>query len=181
MRNTLLCHDSQVRWAALALLALCLIQPQVRAQEEVSIVFHTISWGMVRSQTVGFNVFNTNEPSEQERGTVFVQLTLLDARGAAIANSDEIAIPPGAFGSVYFKRDALPVAGERAQTRARVRYRTFAIVDRSQLSGFPTTIELIDDASGRATLLVSETPKEIGVVSPALTELSVVTFLTPLQ
>src|SRR6266498_2400514 len=113
MRNTLLCHDSQVRRAALALLALCLIQPQVRAQEEVSLVFHTISWGMVRDQTARFTVFNPNEPSERERREVFVQVTLLDARGAAIAQINEIAIPPGAFRSVDFKRDDLPVAGGR--------------------------------------------------------------------
>jgi hypothetical protein len=176
MRNGYIHHVSIIRLAALALLALCLIQPPVRAQEEVSFVFHTISWGMVSGQTVGFNVFNTNEPSEQERGTVFVQVTLLDARGAAIANSDEIAILPAAFRSVYFNREDLPVAGVRAQTRAQVRYRFFSIVDRSKLIGFPTSIELIDDATGRATLLVSETPKAIGVVSPALTELPVIVY-----
>ena len=169
-------HIWLARLAALALLALCLLQAQVRAQEQVSFVFHTISWGMVSGQRVGFNVFNTNEPSEQERGTVFVQVTLLDARGAAVVGSDEIAIPPGAFRSVYFKSEDLSVAGERAQTRARVRYRTFSIVDRSKVIGFPTSIELIDDATGRATLLVSETPKEIGAANPALTELSVIVY-----
>jgi len=171
MRNTLLGHDSQVRRAALALLALCLIQPHVRAQEEVSLVFHTISWGMVRGQTARFTVFNPNEPSERERREVFVQVTLLDARGAAIAQSNEIAIPPGAFRSVDFKRDDLPVAGGRAQTRAQVRYRTFSIVDRTQLTVFPTSIELIDDATGHTTLLISQKPKEIVVVgsnSPAI-------------
>jgi hypothetical protein len=176
MRYGFIHHVSIIRPAALALLALCLLKPQVRAQEQVSLVFHTISWGMVSGQRVAFNVFNTNEPSEQERGTVFVQVTLLDARGAAVARSDEIAIPPGAFRSVYFKREDLSVAGERAQTHARVRYRTFSIVDRSKVIGFPTSIELIDDAAGRATLLVSETPKAIGAANPALTELSAIVY-----
>jgi len=185
MRNTLLCHDSQVRRAALALLALCLIQPQVRAQEEVSLVFHTISWGMVRGQTARFTVFNPNEPSERERREVFVQVTLLDARGAAIAQSDEIAIPPGAFRSIDFKRDDLPVSGGRAQTRAQVRYRTFPVVDRTQLTVWPTSIELIDDATDHTTPLISQKPKEIVVVgskspviAPAqtLTDLPVIVY-----
>jgi len=185
MRNAHLCHDSQVRRAALALLALCLIQPQVRAQEQVSLVFHSISWGMVRGQTARFTVFNPNEPSERERREVFVQVTLLDARGGAIAQSDEIAIPPGAFRSVDFKRDDLPVSGGRAQTRAQVRYKTFSIVARTQLTVWPTSIELIDDATGRTTPLISQKPKEIVVVgskspviAPAetLTELPVIVY-----
>src|SRR5262245_15959359 len=188
MRNTLLCHDSQVRRAALALLALCLIQPQVRAQEEVSLVFHTLSWGMVRGQTARFTVFNPDEPLERERLEVFVQVTLLDARGVAIAQSNEIAIPPGAFRSVNFKRDDLPVAGDlagRVQTRAQVRYRSFYLVDRTQLTVWPTSIELIDDVTGRTTPLISQKPKEIVVVgskssamAPAqpLTELPVIVY-----
>jgi hypothetical protein len=185
MRNTLLCHDSLVRRAALALLALCLIQPQVRAQEEVSLVFHSISWGMVRGQTARFTVFNPNETSERERREVFVQVTLLDARGAAIAQSNEIAIPPGVFRSVDFKRDDLPVSGGRAQTRAQVRYRTFSVADRTQLTVWPTSIELIDDATGHTTPLISQKPKEIVVVgskspviAPAqtLTDLPVIVY-----
>jgi hypothetical protein len=186
MRVNLICHNSIIRLAALATLALCLVQPQVRAQEEVSLVFHTISWGMVRGQTARFTVFNPNEPSERERREVFVQVTLLDARGAAIAQSNEIAIPPSAFRSVDFKRGDLPVAGERAQTRAQVRYRSFYLVDRTRAIGFPpTSIELIDDATGRTTLLISQKPKEIVVVgsnSPViataqtLTELPVIVY-----
>jgi hypothetical protein len=165
MRVNLICHNSIIRLAALATLVLCLVQPKVRAQEEVSLVFHTISWGMVRGQTARFTVFNPNVPSELERRMIFVQVTLLDARGAVIAQSDEIAIPPGAFRSVDFKRADLPVAGERAQTRAQIRYRSFYLVDRTRAIGFPSTsIELIDDDTGHTTLLISQKPKEIVVV-----------------
>jgi hypothetical protein len=140
---------------------------------------------MARGQTARFTVFNPNEPSERERREVFVQVTLLDARGAEIAQSNEIAIPPGAFRSVDFRRDDPPVSGGRAQTRARVRYRTFSIVDRTQLTGFPTSIELIDDATGHTTPLISQKPKEIVVVgskspviAPAqtLTDLPVIVY-----
>jgi hypothetical protein len=105
--------------AALALLAMCLVQPQVRAQEEVSVVFHTISWGMVRGQTARFSVFNTNKPSERDRRLriVFFQVMLFNASGALIANGDEIAIPPGEFRSVDFNRDDLP-AEEKPHRRS---------------------------------------------------------------
>jgi hypothetical protein len=115
------------RLALLALLSVFFVLPHVRAQEEVSLVFHTISWGMVRGQTARFTVFNPHEQSERERPRIiFVQVMLFDASGAVIATSDEIAIPPGEFGSVDFNRGDLPVAdytGGRLQTRARVRYR----------------------------------------------------------
>jgi hypothetical protein len=188
MRVNLICHNLIIRLAALALFALCLVQPQVRAQEEVSLVFHTISWGMARGQTARFTIFNPSEPvnTELTRQVTFVEVMLMDARGAVIAQSDEIAIPPGEFRSVDFKRDDLAVAGERAQMRAQVRYRSFYLVDRTRAIGFPpASIELIDDYTGHTTLLISQKPKEIVVVgskSPAiapaqpLTELPVIVY-----
>src|SRR5262245_17644787 len=173
MRGGYIHHVSIIRLGALALLVLCLVQSQARAQEEVSFVFHTISWGMGRGQTARFTIFNTNEPvnTELTRQVSLVEVMLLDARGAVIAQSDEVAIPPRAFRSVEFKRDNLPVAGERAQMRAQVRYRSFYLVDRTRAIGFPSaSIELIDDDTGHSTLLISQKPKEIVVVgskSPA--------------
>jgi hypothetical protein len=176
-------HISIIRLAGLTLLALCFIQPQVQAQEEVSFVFHTISWGMVRGQTARFTVFNPNEPvkTEMTRQITIVEVMLLDARGAVIAQSDEIAIPPGAFRSVDFRRDDLPLAGARAQTRAQVRYRYFSNVDRTQLTVFPTSIELIDDAVSHAILLASQKPKEIVVVGSNSTAITPVNELTELS
>ncbi len=188
MRSGYIHHVSIIRLGALALFVLSLVQPNVRAQEEVSFVFHTISWGMVRGQTAHITIFNTNEPvnTELTRQVSLVEVMLLDARGAVIAQSDEIAIPPRAFRSVKFKRDNLPVAGERAQMRAQVRYRTFYLVDRTRAVGFPSaSIELIDDDTGHSTLLISQKPKEIVVVgskSPAsataqpLTDLPVIVY-----
>jgi hypothetical protein len=188
MRSGYIHHFSIIRFGALALLVLCLVQPQVRAQEEVSLVFHTIPWGMVHGQTARLTIFNPNEPldTEQTRQITFVEVILMDARGAVIAQSDEIAIPPGAFRSVDFKRDNLPLAGERAQMRAQVRYRSFYLVDRTRAIGFPSaSIELIDDDTGHSTLLISQKPKEIVVVgskSPAiapaqpLTDLPVIVY-----
>jgi hypothetical protein len=188
MRSGYIHHVSIIRLGAFALLVLCLFQPKVRAQEEVSIVFHTISWGMARGQTARFTIFNPSEPvnTELTRQVTFVEVMLMDARGAVIAQSDEIAIPPGEFRSVDFKREDLPVAGERAQMRAQVRYRSFYLVDRTRAIGFPpASIELIDNDTGHSTLLISQKPKEIVVVgskSPAiapaqpLTELPVIVY-----
>jgi hypothetical protein len=50
------------------------------------------------------------------------------------------------------------------------------LVDRTRAIGFHTSIELIDNLTGRATLLVSETPKAIGVVSSTVVELPVVVY-----
>lgn len=187
MRSIFSGHISIIRFAALALLALCFVQPQVRAQEQVSFVFHTISWGMVRGQTARFTVSNPDEPlkTEPTRQVTFVQVMLMDARGGVIATSDEIAIPPGAFGSVDFKREDLPVTGERVQTRAQVRYRSFYLMDRTRAIGFTPSIELIDDLTGQTSLLLSRKPKEIVVVgskspggapAPLLTDLPVIVY-----
>ena len=160
-RNALIGRIAQV-----ALIALCLFNPQVRAQQEVSFVFHTISWGMVRDQTARFNVFNSNEPSESGRPRIIsIQVTMFDASGAEIARSDDIAIPPGEFRSVDIKFDDLHITGgPRVQTRAQIRYRSFQIIDRTQLQVWPTSIELIDDLTGGTTQLLPQKPKEIVVV-----------------
>jgi hypothetical protein len=156
MRSNLTRHARISRLAALALLGLCFVQPHARAQAEVSFVFHTIPWGMVRGQTARFSVFNPNEPSEPERGMVFIQVVLFDASGAVIATSDEIAISPGEFRSVDFNHDDLTVAGEpgtgRVQTHAQVRYRSFFLVDRTRAIGLPTSLELIDNSTGRSNV-----------------------------
>ena len=109
---------------------------------------------MVRGQTTRVSVVNLNEPPvrEQQRRMVFVQVMLFDAGGAMIAESDEIAIPSGESRSVDFNRDTLSVAGDdsgRLQVRAQIRYRPFPIVDRSQLTLWPTSTQLIDNITGR--------------------------------
>jgi len=157
-----------MRLATLALCAVALAPIQAGPQAEISFVFHTISWGMTDGQTARFTVLNPGEALRQlPQRDVFVQVTLVDARGATIATSDEIAVPPGEFRWIDFHRRDLPATndlGSRIQTRARVRYRSFSILDRTNLRVFPTSIEVKDDATGLTTLLASEKPKEIVVV-----------------
>ena len=155
--------------AVLALLAL--VAPQhVRAHEEVSFVFHTIPWGMIRGQRARISVLNPNEPSDL--GLALVQVKLFDASGAVIAASDEISIPSGQSRSVDFRRANLPASdqiGERVQTRAQIHYSSFSVVDRTQVVIF---VEVIDEASGRSSLVVPNSP----ATGPSLTELAVVVY-----
>jgi hypothetical protein len=163
--------------ATLVLLVVCFAQQRIRAQEsegkaaiaagrsepdEVRSVVHTTSWGMLGGQTARISVVNANEPSEQgQQRIVFIRVLLLDAGGAVIAQSDEVAIPPGKFRSVDFNRDAISLAGEpgsgRLQTRAQIRYRPFSLVDRTQLIVWPTSIELIDNITGGTTAVWATT------------------------
>ena len=177
----------RTRLAVLALLVVFHLQPSVHAKKEISIVFNTVSWGMVRGQTTRFSVSNPLELSEWERsGPVFFQVMLVDETGAVIATSEERAVPPGEFRSVDFDRDDLPLAGSiggRVQARAEIRYRSFAIIDRTQMTRLPTSIELIDDATGQTAVLVAQKPNEILVAGshspvppPAPVDLSVIVY-----
>jgi hypothetical protein len=106
-------------------------------------------FGLASGETVRFMTFVPNDPvsTEQTRQVSFVQVLLMDATGTQIAQSDEIAIPPGESRSIDFNRNDLPLTG-RMQIRARVRYRTFSLIDRTQFSA-TTSIELLDTATGR--------------------------------
>lgn len=122
-------------------------------------------FGLASGQTVRFTTFIPNDPvsTDQTRQVTFVQVLLLDASGAPIAQSDEIAVPPGESRSIDFNRDGLPLVGGRVQIRAQVRYRAFSIIDRTQLNAI-TSIELLDTTSGRTSVVF---PGYVGGVSVA--------------
>ena len=87
---------------------------------------------------------------------------VLAADGRVIAQSDEVALDPGQFHSFDVRRADLPLSGEpggRVQTRARVIWQKLGL-----RAEFPTIVELVDDITGKTTVLVSQKPKEIVVV-----------------
>jgi hypothetical protein len=146
---------------AVVLLAGFTAQPQIHAQEmsdraaaesEGIACLHTTSWGMAYGQTTRISMENPAS-SERDGRPLFVQVTLFDATGESIAVSDEIAIPAGESRSVDFNRDDLYVAGEpgsgRLQTRAQIRYRGFFIVDRTKAILLRSSVEMIDNGTGR--------------------------------
>jgi len=112
-----------------------------------TITFQGALAGVVRGETLRLTASNGNEPGSRGGSEpVFAMATLYDAHGNPIAQSVEVEIPAGEFRSIEFDRDNLHLAGEpgtgRVQVRALVRYRSFSIVDRTQLS--PPSSEIID-------------------------------------
>jgi len=170
MRNNFIRRVSIIRLAALTLLALCFVQPHIRAQETERVTSATArpddgvviltssipSWGMGRGEKSRLTVFNPNESKKTEmtRQVAFVQTMLLDERGAVIAQSGEIAILPGQLRSFDFYRDSIPLAGEpgsgRLQVSGQIRHRFLSIVDRTKLTVFPASVELINE-TGQTT------------------------------
>ena len=158
-------HPLIAKLAALALLALCFIQSDVRALQPSNIsaarsgvftlTFNGQTTGLARGQTLRITVPNGNE-QESRSGSLPVraQATLFDAQGNPVDQSPEVEIPPGEFRSIDFDRDDLPLAGEqgtgRLEVRSQIRYRFLAIVDRTQLS--PPSEEIIDMSSGMTTI-----------------------------
>ena len=61
--------------------------------------------------TLRFTAFNP-APAGEVGEPIIMQMRLYNEKGRVIANSTEVAIPPGEFRTISFKRDELPLAGE---------------------------------------------------------------------
>jgi hypothetical protein len=61
--------------------------------------------------TLRFTAFNP-APAGEVGEPISMQMRLYNEHGRVIANSAEVAIPPGEFRTISFKRDELPLAGE---------------------------------------------------------------------
>src|SRR5215510_399814 len=61
--------------------------------------------------TLRFTAFNP-APAGEVGEPISMQMRLYNEQGRVIANSTEVAIPPGEFRTISFKRDDLPLAGE---------------------------------------------------------------------
>jgi hypothetical protein len=125
-------------------------------------------FGIVPGQTLRVSTLNTLEPAapgEDGRNfKILFAVTLLLSDGSVIARTDEIALDPGDFHSVDFKRADLPLSGEfgeRLQTRAKVVLTKFSLTKKTE---FPSSVELVDDITGKTTVFISQKPKEIVVV-----------------
>jgi hypothetical protein len=119
--------------------------------------------GIVPGQTLRISVLNPLAPAppgeDGRKYKMLVAVTILDARGQAIAHSDEITLNPGEFHSFDFKRTDLPLTGEsgtgRLQVRSEIRRRFFpGIASRIPQGEFPGAVELIDSSSGKTMLLL---------------------------
>jgi len=61
--------------------------------------------------TLRFTAFNP-APAGEVGEPISMQMRLYNEQGRVIANSTEVAIPPGEFRTISFKRNELPLAGE---------------------------------------------------------------------
>jgi hypothetical protein len=124
------------------------------------------SIGIVPGQTLRVSGLNTLEPpaagEDGERFQARFAVTLSITDGRVIAQSDEITLEPGQFHSFDFKRSDLSLAGEpggRLQVLAQVIWTKLRLK-----ADFPSSVELVDDTTGKTTVLSSQKPKEIVVV-----------------
>jgi hypothetical protein len=170
----------QVTLLGAAMLVVCLVAPQLRAQpdvsgtaagdlptETVSINFGKAPLGLARGQTARFTVVNPAADRQGcgEAGTgcaalgVSIVVSLLDQHGALITRSAEVGIPPGEFRSIDFDRDALPVPGDpgsgRLQTRPVVRLTLVRTALQSvEAPALLDSIEIVDNLTGETTVLI---------------------------
>lgn len=125
----------------------------------------TFHVGLVAGQSLRVNVAG---PSEGDL-PFLTQAILLDAQGNQIAQSEEVAIAAGAFASFVFNRNDLALAGEAGTRRLQVAagYRLRVEGCDSPCSGresVSASLELVDESTGRTTIMISQKPKEIVVV-----------------
>jgi hypothetical protein len=123
--------------------------------------------GFVPGETLRVTLYNP-----QSSGTDYPpsRVKLFESGGSVIAQSPDLAIPPGTFRSVDFNREALTLAGEPGTSRLQVRVR----VEAADPSSLPTgsgasgllvaSFELIDNITGRTTAHQNNL-KQIGLAS----------------
>lgn len=93
--------------------------------------------------------------------------TVYDLEGKAIVESDQVALEPGQSHSFEVPYSALGVPAGRAQVRVEARRYFNGFVSRFSAGGralAPVALEIVDAASGRTTVHLSQKPKEIVVV-----------------
>jgi hypothetical protein len=119
--------------------------------------------GIGPGQTLRVSALNPLAPADdREHASQIFQVTAMAPDGRVIAQSDEITLAPGKFQFVDLRRANLPLADEadgRLQARVRVIWKNLQLT-----TEFPSSVELVDDSTGKTTVLVSQKPKEIVVV-----------------
>ncbi|HEY6548991.1 MAG TPA: hypothetical protein VI589_13840, partial [Vicinamibacteria bacterium] len=133
----------------------------------------SFSLGIARGQTLRVTAFNGMPPAVRDpkggRLRVLVAPLIFDQDGNLLAEAAEIAVEPGEARSFEFKRDDLALAGDsgtgRLQVRGEVRYRLFALVDRTLMAwnSVSASLEIIDGTTGETT--VHANPRSFQIVS----------------
>lgn len=115
MKRYIARHVLIAQLATLALIALCFLQAQVRAQGMTEQVLVSPPVGLAPGQSGRITLW------VRDHSLMRAQVKLHDERGAVVAQSDEATIPAGQFRSFNFNRSDIPLAGEAGTGRVQVR------------------------------------------------------------
>jgi hypothetical protein len=170
-------HTRNARLAAVALIAVCFFQPEIRnahaagaahspeANAGVVVLFSSIPVGLARGQTLRINVANVNKqrPCCVNNLKQF-GLAIHNFNGEVIRRSDEIVIEPGEHHSFDFPRNEIPLAGEPTTGRLQVSVScAVRTAETGDMDEFVASLEVMDSYTGSSVLY-----QDIFIPSPAL-------------
>jgi hypothetical protein len=169
MQRHIIHYNLVVLLVGIAALSTVQTQAQTQQTRQISIIQDMAPVGLAYAQTLRISEFNPNDPqapgADGRKYKMLLAFLILD--GSVVAQSTEIVLPAGEFRFFDLDRAALNLAGEnstgRIQLRVRVRLLiTLPSADRTHPdTDFPFSLELVDDATGKTTVMVSKKPKEI--------------------
>jgi hypothetical protein len=144
-----------------ALLALCFSQVPARAQEveqtrQITIVQDMVVVGLVPGQTLSITLSNPEDSGAPVSGHV----KILDAGRGLVFETPEVEIAPGEFHSFQIDRANIALPGDPRTGRFQVAARLTTIRQvnlarsRARIDKLPSTIELIDNATGKTTAML---------------------------
>ena len=109
--------------------------------------------GIAPGQMLRFSVVNANP--DQGSAPVRAQVLLYDAQGNVLARSEDGELPPGQFRTFDFNRDDLSAPGDPGSGRLQVHSVIQVSLQDGTVraaEGFPASIELVDDSTGKTVL-----------------------------
>jgi hypothetical protein len=113
--------------------------------------------GIVPGQTLRVTLFNPpSSESEAQSEPVGAHVKVFDGSGNPIAQSPELAIPPGEFRYFNFNRYALSLPGEPGTNRAQARIKPFFRFESERLSPVLASFEIVDNSTGKTVLLTGQ-------------------------
>jgi hypothetical protein len=113
-----------------------------------------IIMGIVPEQTLRVTLFYPQSSgSEAQSEPVGGRVKVFDRSGNLIAQSPELAIPPGEFRSFDFDRFALSLPGEPGTNRAQARIKPFYSFRSERLSPVLASFEIVDNRTGKTVVL----------------------------
>ena len=144
---------------ALALLVLCFAQIPAQAQEQtrqITVIQDMVTVGLVPGQTLSITLSNPEDSGAPVSGHVRV----FDSRGGLVFETPEAEIAPGEFHSFEIDRADIALPGDPRTGRFEVAARITTIRQvnlarsKARIDKLPTTIELIDNATGKTTAML---------------------------